>query len=51
MTMLKTREEIEVWLDTHNVKNYVVNEDLTVDVKGSVLLQSVELRWKLILSK
>ncbi len=37
--MLKTKEEIAFWLDEVKVKNYHINDDLTVDVDGSVILQ------------
>ena len=33
-----TKEEIEAWLDLMGIKNYTINEDLTVDVKGNVQL-------------
>src|SRR5690606_19501070 len=36
MFMLKTKEEIEKWLDKMEIENYTINEDLTVDVKGDV---------------
>ena len=32
----KTREEVEAWLKKMMVKNYTINEDLTVDVDGNV---------------
>ena len=34
--MLKTKEEIEKWLDKMEISNYQINEDLTVDVDGHV---------------
>jgi hypothetical protein len=34
----KTIDEIKDWLDKHNVKNYTLNDDLTVDVDGDVNL-------------
>jgi hypothetical protein len=36
--MLKTEEEIKAWLDDNGVKNYTINKDLTVDVKGSITI-------------
>ncbi|CAK1332462.1 Internalin-J precursor [Burkholderia pseudomallei] len=33
---LNTKEEIEQWLDKMEIKNYSINDDLTVDVDGSV---------------
>ena len=38
MTMLNTREEVADWLDLYGVKNYTINEDLSVDVEGDVSL-------------
>src|SRR5271157_1945890 len=32
------RAQIIKWLDTYEVTNYVINDDLTIDVKGSVHL-------------
>ena len=34
--MYKTREEVENWLKEMGIENYIINEDLTVDVKGDV---------------
>lgn len=34
--MLKTKAEIQAWLDKMGVENYIINNDLTVDVNGSV---------------
>ena len=34
MTMLKTREEVENWLKTYEIKNYTINVDLSVNVDG-----------------
>lgn len=36
--MLKNKNEMEIWLNTYKIKNYVINEDLTVDVNGDVYL-------------
>ena len=33
-----TKDEIKEWLDKHNVSNYTINDDLTVDVNGNVYL-------------
>ena len=40
---LKTSDEISEWLDLMDVKNYIINDDLTVDVKGNVLLDKKRL--------
>src|SRR5208283_6148173 len=32
------RAQIIKWLDTYGVTNYIINDDLTIDVKGSVSL-------------
>ena len=34
--MLKTKDEIIQWLDKYKIEKYTVNDDLTVDVDGSV---------------
>ena len=44
MITLKTREEIEGWLDSHKVRHYTINEDLSIDVNGSVDLNKVGLK-------
>ena len=31
-----TKEKITVWLDSNRIKNYTINDDLTVDVDGCV---------------
>lgn len=36
--MLKTKEEIQDWLDDMGIKKYIINDDLTVDVNNSVYL-------------
>lgn len=36
--MLKTKSEIKQWFDKMGVKNYTINDDLTVDVDGDVIL-------------
>jgi hypothetical protein len=41
--MLKTEEAVEAWLNEYNIQNYTINKDLTVDVKGSVYLNSKDL--------
>ncbi|MDN7678099.1 hypothetical protein [Burkholderia cenocepacia] len=35
---LKTKEEISQWLDKMKIENYSINDDLTVDVDGRVVL-------------
>lgn len=42
--MLKTQEEIKAWLDKYKVENYTINDDLSVDVNGSVDLSDVGLK-------
>ena len=37
------KNEIEVWLDFHDVENYTINEDLGVDVSGVVDLSGKSL--------
>ena len=34
----KTREEVEAWLKRMDIESYAINEDLTVDVDGDVLI-------------
>ncbi len=34
--MLKTRKEIKSWLDKYHITNYTINDDLSVDTKGTV---------------
>jgi hypothetical protein len=36
---LKTKEEIKQWLDKYKIENYIINDDLTVDVDGYVNLR------------
>lgn len=35
---LQTIDEIEEWLHTYRIRNYTINDDLTVDVDGPVYL-------------
>ena len=42
--MLKTKSEISLWLDKYDIVNYTINDDLTVDVAGSVYLGNRGLR-------
>ena len=35
---LQTREEIEAWLQKMKIKNYTINDDLTVDVDSTVYI-------------
>jgi hypothetical protein len=37
------RQEIEEWLDKHNITNYIINDDLTVDVNDDVQLRGLRL--------
>jgi len=41
--MLKTKEEIQAWLDEMRIKNYTINDDLTVDVDGTVKISNKKL--------
>ena len=41
--MLKTKSKIESWLIKMNIKNYVINDDLTIDVNGDVDLSTKNL--------
>lgn len=40
---LKSKKEIKDWLDEMEVKNYIINEDSTVDVKSGVILSHKKL--------
>ena len=42
---LKTREETKDWLDSMKIKNYTINDDLTVDVSGYVWLNEKNLDY------
>ena len=42
--MYTNKQEIENWLDEYKVKNYTINEDLSVDVVGDVWLYSREFK-------
>jgi hypothetical protein len=42
--MLNNREDIESWLKKYNIKNYTINDDLTVDVNGSVYISNTSLK-------
>lgn len=42
--MLKTKEKIEHWLNQRGIENYLINQDLTVDVNGHVDLSSLSLK-------
>jgi hypothetical protein len=42
--MLKTKEQIIDWLNHHKIENYVINQDLTVDVNGKVNLSHKNLK-------
>ena len=35
-----TREEIKSWLDEHNITNYIIKDDLTVDVDTHIYLSN-----------
>lgn len=36
--MLKTKDEIKLWLDINEIENYTINDDLTVDVDSEVTI-------------
>lgn len=38
------KKQIQRWLDKHEIKNYTINDDLTVDVNGDVFLFGCQLR-------
>ena len=40
---LGKRVPIVKWLDSYNIKNYTINDDLTIDVKGDVNLEKQSL--------
>jgi hypothetical protein len=40
---LQTKEEIKAWLNKYEVKNYTINDNLTVDVSGNVNLFNKQL--------
>lgn len=42
---LNTKKDIQVWLTQMNIKNYTINPDLTVDVKGQVDLENKKLDY------
>ena len=37
------KAKIEKWCDDYNIKNYIINDDYTIDVKGTVFLNDVML--------
>lgn len=39
--MLKTKEEIKKWLEDYEVQNFIINDDLTVDVNSLVDLRNM----------
>lgn len=41
---LKSSQSIIDWLETFNIKNYIINEDLTVTVNGSVNLSNKKIK-------
>lgn len=40
---MNTQQEVLNWLISHKVKNFSINEDLTVDVKGTVNIGAQDL--------
>lgn len=44
ITKLKKTVEIKTWLDQMEIKNYTINNDLTVDVNGDVHLSKCKLK-------
>lgn len=43
--MLKDKKEIKAWLTEMNIKKSVINDDLSVDVKGNVNLKNQDLKF------
>ena len=41
MALLKTHEEVVNWLDENNIKDYIINDNLSVDINGDVELFSL----------
>ena len=41
----QTKEEIEEWLNKMEITNYIINEDLTVDVNGNVTLEGEKFEY------
>lgn len=37
--MLKTKEEIQAWLEANNIRDYTIKPNMTVDVEGNVQLK------------
>ena len=42
--MFKTRESIEKWLKKMKIQNYTILENLSIDINGSVDLNSLNLK-------
>lgn len=40
---IKNKDEIENWLFKHHIKNFIINDDLTVDINGDVNLKDKSL--------
>ena len=40
---LQTYNEVKAWLWKHDVQNHIINDDLSVDVRGSVFLDKKKL--------
>ena len=43
--MLKTKEEIQIWLNKHHINNYIIHDNLTVDVGESISLFKKSLKY------
>lgn len=43
--VLTQKEDIQAWLDDMLIENYIIHDDLTVDVKGPVYISSVNLEF------
>lgn len=41
--MLHDKKKIEAWLQSMNIQNYIINEDLTIDVNGNVNIEQKNL--------
>ncbi len=41
---LQTKKEVEYWLNKHNIRNYIINNNLTIDVNGNLELFDQKLK-------
>ena len=40
---MSSKKEIQDWLETYNIKNFSINDDLTIDVNDNVILNGLQL--------